>query len=39
MTRVMAGMYAIIAASFVLVSLYLTGDLTGTEIATFFGIS
>jgi hypothetical protein len=35
----MAGMFAVVFASFVLMSLYLTGDLTSTEITQFFGIS
>ena len=39
MTRVMAGMFAAMFASFVLASTYLSGDLTAAEITAFFGIS
>jgi hypothetical protein len=35
----MAGMFAAVLASFVLVSFYLSGDLTGADITRFFGVS
>ena len=39
MTRVMAGVYVIIAAAFVAVSIYLVGALTTSDVTAFVGIS
>ena len=39
MTRVMAGLYAIVIAALVAASMYLTGALTTGDITSFFGIS
>ena len=39
MTRVMAGVYVIIAAAFVAVNLYLVGTLTTADVTAFVGIS
>ncbi len=39
MTRVMAGLYVIIAAGFVAASVYLAGALTTGDVSGFVGIS
>jgi len=39
MTRVMAGLYAIVIAALVAASMYLSGALTTGDITGFFGIS
>lgn len=39
MTRVMAGLYAIAVAAFIVVSMYLTGALTTGDVTAFVGIS
>jgi hypothetical protein len=39
MTKVMAGMFAAVLASFVVVSFYLSGDLSGSEITSLLGLS
>jgi hypothetical protein len=38
MTRVLAGLYVIIAAAFVAVNIYLAGTLTTDEVASLVGI-
>jgi len=39
MTRVMAGLYAIVIATFIAASMYLTGALTTGDVTGIFGIS
>lgn len=39
MTTVMAGLYAIVFASFVVASMYITGAFTTGDITSFVGIS
>ncbi len=39
MTRVMAGLYAIVIATFIAASMYLTGALTVGDITSLVGIS
>ncbi len=38
MTRVMAGLYAIVIAAFIAASMYLTGSLTASDITGLVGI-
>jgi len=39
MTRVMAGLYTIVIATFIAASLYVTGSLTTGDVTGIFGIS
>ena len=39
MTRVMAGLFAVMFAAFAVASLYLAGDLTGRGISGLFAVS
>ncbi len=39
MTRIMAGLYAVVVAAFIAASMYLTGALTAGDVTGLIGIS